>query len=514
MAADPKTANDPTSTGGKVIQVVLTIVFIVSFLATFHLNYNPDVFQGMKYSETVHHYHNADQFAYMGDALIHGRLDMDLPVPDELLALENPYNTQDRIAMGSEDIPLYWDHAYYEGKYYCYFGVIPIVMFYVPYELITGQYMPTPLAIAIAGVLAIIAVCLLGRRIALRYFPETATTLSIMVCCFVFFTASNFIYLAFVARFYSIPIVMSLFFTSLGLWFWLGSVRARDAGRHGGSEEVVSIPLIAAGSFCMACNLGCRPQFILACLLAFPIFYRQIFKTRALFSKKGLGATIAAIVPFVVVFVPLLAYNYARFGSPFDLGSNYNLTGFDMTNYYQWKKLTAWLIYSYLIQPIPFTDTFPYVATAMTEHPEYGWAPNEPCFGGIFMLKPLLIAALLFPFCFKDLRKRHLFALMVMCLVFFVIVLIVDTRKAGITQRYFSDFAYYLAIMASVTILSFQVKLKDNVVGRRIGIALVSIAIAFTCVVGTLTLLSPDRYDAIAANNPTLYSQIAGLFGA
>ena len=34
-----------------------------------------------------------------------------------------------------------WDHAYYKGKYYVYFGVVPAILFYLPYYVITGTHL-------------------------------------------------------------------------------------------------------------------------------------------------------------------------------------------------------------------------------------------------------------------------------------------------------------------------------------------------------------------------------------
>lgn len=111
----------------------------------------------------------------------------------------------------------------------------------------------------------------------------------------------------------------------------------------------------------MALNFGCRSQFMFVCFLAFPIFKDEIFRTRKLFSKRGIGQTAAALLPFVIVIAPLLWYNYARFGSVFDFGSSCNLTGFDMTMCNQSRLITALIMVKYLFQPLALTSFFPFI---------------------------------------------------------------------------------------------------------------------------------------------------------
>lgn len=555
MQNEPKSINNMNAPAGKIAYALITLMLIGAFLAIFQLNDNVDAFSGSEYSEWSTHYIDTDQYALLADAILDGSFTLDLPVPDELAGLESPYRIEDRMAIASPDVPIYWDHAFYQGNYYSYFGIVPAVLLFAPYKLVTGSWLYTPLAIKIIGVLAIVALSLMTWCLGRRYFQSTATVLSLGACLFALYVGCNFAYHAFVPRFYSVPIVSSLLFTALGLWLWMSAAperktassfddprkrrRARSArGRHArtatasaegaialdtastigtsGAEAASSSTLstwrLVAGSACMALNLGCRPQFILASLLAFAIFKREIFETRELFSREGLAKTIAALVPFAVIFAPLLTYNYARFGSVFDFGSSYNLTGFDMTEYSMSRLLTIVLMATYLFGPMSFSSTFPFVNMTSTDHPQWGWAPNEPFYGGFFLLMPVQILALLVPFVRRTLKRRGLTGFVVLCFALSLVILLVDTRIAGITQRYFSDFGIYIALVASIVLLSFQAQGIESRPLRALAIVALAIAVLFTIVVGTFSLFSPDRYDAVITNNPALYSTLQSFF--
>ena len=98
---------------------------------------------------------------------------------------------------------------------------------------------------------------------------------------------------------------------------------AADAGGDGGANTVesLSLPRLAAGSVCIAANVGCRPSFVVVAFAAFPLFWPQIRaivgQLRAIASGSGvrgrartvlhaLRTPLAVLVPALVVVVPLV----------------------------------------------------------------------------------------------------------------------------------------------------------------------------------------------------------------
>ena len=120
-----------------------------------------------------------------------------------------------------------------------------------------------------------------------------------------------------------------------------------------------------------------------------PIFWDSVFKHRTLFSRKGIVPTVAICSPIFLIFIPLFLYNYFRFGNILDFGSNYNLTGFDMTNSNQPILSVLPLVFYYLFQPGSIIGHFPFVS--LTNIPVLTWFPMEPSVGGIFMIAPFFL---------------------------------------------------------------------------------------------------------------------------
>ena len=374
------------------------------------------------------------------------------------------------------------------------------MLLYVPYQLATGAYLSTPNAIAALGIAYLAVAAFFSYRLARRYFRSTATALDVLVCYLALVAASNVMYLGFVSRFYSVPILSSMMLTLAGLWFWLGAKRPQHA-----PGAPLSARHLAAGSALLALNFGCRPQFLLSLFLAFPLFWTEITRERTLFSRQGAKATAAGILPTVVIMLPLMWYNYARFGSPLNFGSSYNLTGFDMTSYAQSWKTTGAVLFSYLFQPVDFTRSFPFVK-AIPVDLSAGWAPTEPMFGGIFFLVPCLLLVFLIVPLREALSRKGLLPTCAVMLLFSAIVLLVDTRAAGVTQRYFSDFTWYLAIVSCLVFLTARSMEQPAV--KRAAAAFTVCALAFSIAVGGLSFFSPERLSSFPSLNPEGYEAV------
>ena len=388
------------------------------------------------------HWVDYEQYQRLADALIHGHTWLDLKVDPALTTMANPYDYFARRSIAADGThTFYWDHAYYNGHYYCYFGVVPALLTFVPFQLVTGHWMPTWAAMGVFTTLAVVFGTLLVRRLARDYFPKASLGV-VWLVIIGFNVATNLFVYVYSPNFYGMPINCSIAVTLVGLWFWQVSKRP---------DGTVNPWLIAAGSLCMALNFGSRPQFMAAWLLAFPLFWPQITKLRTLFSRKGLAPTIAAFVPFALVIPPLLAYNYVRFGSLFDFGQNYNLTGFDMTTRSSSPYTVLPDLFNQWFQPVDTAMRFPFIMQVDTTMA----GPNEPSIGGYFAIYPLALFALLFVLVRRQLRAHGVWAMTVMMMALTAVVALFDCYKCGTAMRYYGDFAYLVMLSALFVVLAY-----------------------------------------------------------
>lgn len=486
--------------------VFLTIVQIVILGFVWHIAGGSDPFESWP-KKIFAFATDYDQYARLGDALIHGRTSLDLPVSDALKNMSNPYDPDLRSQIVTDDNPVYWDHAFYNGRYFSYFGVVPAVLMYVPYQLLTGAWLKTTWTVLVFSCLCVILISVFVFQLARTYYLESMNfgilLLSIIACN----VGSSIYYQVYTANFYSVPGVCSMFLTLTALSLWLLAKRRN-----------LSKTLIVLGSICMALNLGSRPQFILASFLALPIFWNELVHERLFLalSRKGIANTVVAFLPFFLVFVPLLTYNKLRFGSFFDFGASYNLTGFDMMRMkFPLQDLLPILFY-FLFQPLNLSFAFPFVGSVSTPFP--AWFPAEVSLGGLFMLCPFFFFAFAAP---AILRKKEIQHNMMSWVAAFIcaVILYIDISTCGLAWRYYLDFAWLICIififavmeMGGVPFSSSSIA-SESMTYWRIALLALFLLVLLSSISTFYSWFMTSRQNPMIITNPRMYFRVAKWF--
>ncbi len=422
-----RVAFTPSIPGQRMILMLLLVLELACVLKT--ATWNQDNFN----PPWIQH----QQYAMLAESLTEGHFDLNITPSDELLAMENPYDLSLR---NQDQVDYYWDIAFYEGRYYVYFGIVPVLLFYLPYYLITGASFSTWWGIAATMTAMTIGIYFLLKELVRKYFRSVSLGVFLLLDLFTF-CGSGILMVAVKPVFYLLPMSMGVAFTIWGLYLWLSS-----DGEH--------LPRLIGGSLCMALVAGCRPQLLLGSFLAFPLFLPKWWEKWKQKEYKYLcSRVLPALLPYVIVAAFLMYYNAARFGSPFDFGANYNLTTNDMTHR-GFHLDRIWLgAYMYLFQLPSITTSFPFITYAPADIHYQGQTIREAMYGGILLVNPLMLTLGL---AFKKrqlLKEKRLQAITWMCIIFGVLIAIADTEMAGILFRYLCDFGIFFSIAAVLMIL-------------------------------------------------------------
>lgn len=436
---------------------VLVTIAVVQIMALFAMSY-----RGL----AVYDEWGADaEYNHLTDAFLSGSVVLDKQAPEFLKSLDNPYDVSSRsnylasinnLKMADE----FTDYAYYDGKFYCYFGALPALLLFAPFKVLTGCDLPTWVSVFFFGACLLIGIKLLLYEILVRLLHQKTNLGLFVLMDLLFVGACGLLYLGYLPTTYSVPIVAGLAFAVWGLACWLMAKRGCDSCSFVSTSEAnftpsqsLSKPLLVAGALCIALTLGCRQSYIVVALLAFPIFWNEITKSREFFSKKGLGNTACVLIPFIVVAVVAMWYNYARFGSFFDFGATYNLTSNDMTHRGFVFDRFPLGVYLYLFQPCSFVAAFPFMTVTSTVSDYQGYTSVEPMFGGFLFINVLvLITALVFLRKYKIEFSARLFAIVSCFLGLFLMLF--DIQASGITARYVSDFAWLLLLPTIIVVFN------------------------------------------------------------
>ncbi len=77
------------------------------------------------YWNGIKSYEHHRQYYSLIDAIKEAHLYLDFEPSSALKNMDNPYDFRERYA---QNVAFKWDHAYYDGKYYVYFGAAPAIL--------------------------------------------------------------------------------------------------------------------------------------------------------------------------------------------------------------------------------------------------------------------------------------------------------------------------------------------------------------------------------------------------
>lgn len=472
----------------KYKKYILATIFTVSILAIFTLvNINPKL-KNITYEDYFTAY---DQYYKLSESLLHKKFYLEESPNNNLKKLSNPYDkTERQIKIGNN---YKWDYAYYKGKYYVYFGIVPCLFLFLPFYIITGTHIPIYVSIFIGGVLCTFSIFYLIKKLIKQYFPNTPFLIYLELS-FLMVISSNLLYIFKRPDFYSVPIIYGLFFTFLGLGLWISSLN---------NNSINKLKLIL-GSICIGLTLGCRPQLFLSCILGLVIFLPYLKSKKC--NKEKIRNVFICFIPIIIIGICLMYYNYKRFNSPFDFGANYNLTTNDMTHKSKSFKRVFLGLFTYLFQPTTINSVFPFINCQSVNSQYLGKLITEPFAGGL-IYNNLILFLSLFIFKFKKIFKnKNAFNLALISTILGIIIIIFDTIMSGILPRYIADFSWLFIISTIIIVMQLYDILKKKHQMMFLKVILIFIGAAF---IYQFLFLFTDISLLLVDNNPISFYKMS-----
>lgn len=377
------------------------------------------------------------------DAFIKGQIYIDVQPSAELLALENPYSVSERFG-----VSYLFDRAFYDGKYYSYFGVAPLLTVYLPFYLISGGHgLPTDSTVmaafsvltAIFLPLAVIEWSKLRRK--------NAPWFSAVCAVGAYFASMVLLIQRGRAPFYYIASIAGMAFVSAFLCFMLKAIQSEKK-----SKKTFFLVLAGAGfalAFLSRINSVLPIIFVIAAGVAMYAF--DCIKQKSV--KKFIGEMAALGLPVAAAVVFSLCYNYARFDDPLQFGADYQLTVADTSQYEIFIGGIIPTLFHYFIQPFVADDLFPYIQLDFMRFADYGRALYIDSSFGLFAV-PLMLSLLLSPVILKNksVSKKGKILLAV-SLVSLFITAFADFCLGGVIFRYTADILLFAAFLSAVILL-------------------------------------------------------------
>ncbi|MEE3491821.1 hypothetical protein [Ruminococcus sp.] len=441
------------------------------------------------------------------DAFESGQVELKDKPGTDLLNMENPYDWSARTEKG---VNAKWDHVLYDGKYYSYYGVGPVILLYLPYHLITGHYLASLPGVLLFNTLALIFLGMTFYQLMKRLFKDiplsmfTAALIMIYASCGVW-------YCTVMANFYEIAQSSGFCFTVLGAYFLVTS------NVIGGDKEPIRPLHAALSSLFLAIAVTCRPTTAIWCVVAVVFIIAGVMKLRRGKSERSayVKYLCAALIPFVVIGGAQMIYNHARFGSFTDFGIAYSLTINDFTHTEFHTQLSAIGFFDYLFAPPSFTGEFPYVQSTLSTLGVNGYyfeATNNGA--GLFYRALPMFFLFGAPFALKyvDKEKRTRTAILFSTVAFVApFVIIASIWESGYGTRYMMDFAWEMLTCAFLVMFLFYRNLKGKD-AKRIYEHLLLIAM-FACLFINMGLVFAYWYPgSYVAGHEAMFERFGRMF--
>lgn len=376
----------------------------------------------------------ADSVLAQTEAIVNGKIELLEEPSEELKAMDNPYDSEKR---DNEGVPYLYDVAYYDGHYYNYFGIAPILISILPFRLITGNYLPTCIFNILYVVIAVFALYGLYKKLVDKYIKKISLY-NFYLGFYAILFASN-IFTLFRGMKYDIVIASGIAFLLIALNLSLSIYK---------NPKFKILKLILLGITTALVVLS-KPNLIVYYLLIL-FFVLCAMKDKTIKDKIKDLSFVA--VPLGVLAIFQMWLNYVRFDSILEFGAQYQLSGLNVTTSMGFSINKAYaVIMEYLfriptINPLNFPFIFANHDTAFT-------AINEVCYENRLVglaIIPILWAYLLN----RDVKKeKGLKYFINVCLITSVLGMLVAGCTGGICEAYAIDFKLILSIGAVILLL-------------------------------------------------------------
>lgn len=391
------------------------------------------------------------------DAFERGQVSLIDEVPQELLALDNPYDWSQRMELS---VPYKWDHLLYNGKYYSYYGIGPVLTLFLPYHVITGYYFSAPLAVILFNLIGTLFLCLCYLSVIKNWFRKLPCNLTILGMLLIVF-GSGILCNIICPQFYEIAQASGFCFTVIGFYFMVNSGIFQK-------KTIKKQMLFWSAVFMSLAVLSRAVSALYAMIMVVWVCYGLVQNDKE--KGKQIGERIKflamALAPYAVFGLIQMAYNYARFGSPLDFGIQYTLTIYDYSATEISLALVMVSIVNFFMAMPIINTTFPFIHENFDNLNLNGYyfIASRDAIGIIPRVLPLL-SLLYTPKAAKQFSKKdkikYVFIWFIPVVIFPVII-VAMTWQYGYCQRYVCDFAWEMILGALVLAFYMYLTIKNT----------------------------------------------------
>lgn len=376
------------------------------------------------------------------DALQKGQLHLDVEPSKALMELENPYDP-----LAREGVDYMWDRAFFNGKYYSYFGMTPIITVIYPVFLLLGALPSLTFVMSVFSAMASVFFALAVMEWSKLRKARSSPAFVSLCAVFAFLASQTLLMQRGNAQFYYVAGLTAMAFVSAFMFWMLKAIGSEKAGKR------LAFYALAGISFGFAFHARVNtvlPFAVISAVFVIMLMIKRIKeKKTAVFALEALALGAPVMVAVLISFY----LNYARFGNPLDFGTDYQLTVADTSLYRLNVAGIIPSIYHYFIQSFDYMHEFPFVDFNYVNLGNYGGYVYVDSGLGIFAY-PFTLMLLLSPLAFRSKRlSRENKILLLAAIASLFVTAFADFCLGGVIFRYTADISLLAAFLSAVVAL-------------------------------------------------------------
>lgn len=363
------------------------------------------------------------------------------------------------------------DTSFYKKHIYLYFGITPVLLFYLPFNLITTLYLTDKFLLFILACFIFLLSLFLVKKILesiinIKNIPTNIIILSI-------FTIGFCNLLPFVmirTSIYEVAITTAAFLLLISLCLLHYYTHITN-----GTLKYIVIFFISL-FLCLA--VGARPHYIFSIPVIFFFIVYFEYKEKAKNIKDIFKPISFFLIPCFVYGAVLALYNYIRFDSIFEFGFKYQINPYEFINF---KFSIVTLLQNFIVTVKQALFKLPNInlTTVFSMAKASGHSLGNDLITGICWTSPIIFVLLFLPdFLIKIYKKNISTFVFILSITTIIIINFIFTSFFGILIRYVFEYLFLMTILSVTVLLFYSGKTEDKLLKYFIAVLFTAIFIS------------------------------------
>lgn len=386
------------------------------------------------------------------------------------------------------------DTSLYNNKIYLYFGITPVLLFYLPFNLITNLYLTDKLLIFILSFFSFIFSLILVNKATENH--KNIPSNIIILTIFLIGLCNLLPFITMKGLIYQVTIITANVLLLVSFYLFYYYINTSNTNKKYILLFFISLLL------CFA--VGSRPNYI----LTIPVFFFFIvyLKYKEKSTKDIFKTILIFLIPCFIYGTFLALYNYLRFDSIFEFGWKYQLNSNNQAEFaITFKDFLMGLKNNFLLLPNMNESTI--FSLAKTS----GHRIGHEYITGVFWTCPIIFIFFFIPHFLKETYKKSINNfIFILTLLTITIINIFIASFFGMIIRYIFEYLSLMVILSVIMFLYYIGKIEDKLTKNLANFLFILIFI-FSIFINISLLFCKENFWEYTSLKDTNYTKVVNF---